>query len=86
MDWLTARSTPAVIEIGVIASTIRSYMRPWPLFVAHSLGWTHLWEEYASSEPIPPDRIEVITPSSPRWPSSLRSSESAGQRAEPALK
>jgi hypothetical protein len=70
IDELSARSSPAIIEIALRAEQLCSFHKFWPLFVGQlNHEWPSAWTEFSTNQSVPPDRvIDVIDPASQRWP------------------
>lgn len=69
IDLLTARSQPAIVEVGIHATALNTYTKLWPIFVAQLDAWDEPWHEFSTEESIPPERVvEVLDPMSGRWP------------------
>jgi hypothetical protein len=66
---LTERSTPCVIEVAVRPDTLNTYTSLWRVFVGVYGNWRSPWHEFNVSAAIPAGHIlEVIKPTSERWP------------------
>jgi hypothetical protein len=66
---LTDRSVPSIVEVALRASSLNTYTKLWPIFVAQLDGWQEPWHQFSTQESIPPERVlEILDPASPKWP------------------
>lgn len=67
---LVELSEPVIVDVAVRAADLCAWHSLWKVFVGQAVGcWADPWTEFSVTTSVPPERIlEVLTPSSPRWP------------------
>lgn len=69
IDFLTERSTPAIVCYAVTPSKLNTYTKLWSIFVAQFGGWPSPWHEFYVEESIPAEQVvEILSPGSAAWP------------------